>query len=96
MATENQSGHNVNSKTQDELAEELERIESTRANERKVAGKGIDHKDGRPEGQARDIVASNFNISGRQYDNRIGERHNVTGKTQAVNQKSDERQQQNR
>lgn len=47
---------------------QLERIESARANERKVAGKGIDHKDGRPEGQARDIVASNFGISGRQYE----------------------------
>lgn len=47
---------------------QLERIESAKANERKVAGKGIDHKDGRPEGQARDIVASNFGISGRQYE----------------------------
>lgn len=47
---------------------QLERIESARANERKVAGKGTDHKDGRPEGQARDIVASNFGISGRQYE----------------------------
>lgn len=47
--------HNDTLKTESDLAEELERIESTRANERKVAGKGIDHKDGRPEGQASNI-----------------------------------------
>ena len=53
---------------------QLERIESVKADERKLSNlkqnaSDVEHVPHREDGKTRDIVASNFSISGRQYDN---------------------------
>lgn len=53
---------------------QLERIESAKANERKLSSlkqnaSDVERVPLREDGKTRDIVASNFSISGRQYDN---------------------------